>query len=94
MTRRWRNQFIKVTDFFVTMPFNVNVWNEYNSDHLILAIIVPFHNSPSWKLRNSRFVRKCKGSLQKLWKDNFLFGKDILCKLFETARSLGSLLGI
>lgn len=82
-----------MTDIIVTMTFNVNMWNESNFEPLILAIIFSFHKYPPSKLRNASFVRECEGSLQKLWKEDFLLGRNILFKLFENVRLLGSLSG-
>ena len=94
MAGRWRKQLLKVVDVFVMMPFNINIWKKCNIESRILTIILPFHKSSPWKLRNARFVRECEGILQKLWKDDFLLGRYVLRKLFETARSLESLSGI
>ena len=91
MTGRWRKQLLKVADICVTMPFNDSVWNNCNFEPLIIVIIILFHNAPPWKLKHTSFVRESEMKLQVLWKDDFFLGRDLLCELFKSARTLGSL---
>ena len=39
MTSRWRKKLLKVSDLFVTVPIDANVWSESNFEPLILAIV-------------------------------------------------------
>ena len=79
---------MKVAGICVTMPFNDSVWNNCNFEPLIIAIILPSHNTPSWKLKYSGFVRECERKLQLLWESAFFLGRNLLRELFKTAWTL------
>ena len=93
MTSRWRNHLLKVADLFVTVPIEENVWPESNFEPLILAIVLPFVSRNPWKLRKTKLVKDCEGSLQKMLKDNFVLGGNLLRELLQSTRSLETLPG-
>ena len=63
------------------MPFDENVWPESNFEPLILEIVLPFFSRNPWKLRNTKLVKDYEGSVQKMWKDIFLWA-GIYCRNF------------
>ena len=91
MTSRWRKQLLKVTDLFVEIPFNDEVWPCLNFEPLILAIVLLFTSRPSWKVRSTTFVHKCARDLQTLWKEDFEMGNNSLRQLLVSTRALDSL---
>ena len=88
MTSRWRKQLLKVADLSVEIPLNDIVWPQCNHEPLIIAVILPLHSSPRWKLKHTKFVNECEMKLQTVWKDKFSIGGHLLCKLWNDARTL------
>ena len=92
MTSRWRNQLGKVADIIITMPFD-NVVLNYLSEFepLILFVVLPFYGCAPWKLKKTKYVKRCEGNLQKMCKDNFSLGGNLLRKLLNTTWPLESI---
>ena len=93
MTSRWREKLLKVADLFVTVPIDENVWPGSKFESLILAIVLPLFSRNPWKLRNTKFVKDCEGSLQKIWKDYFVLSGNLLRKLLQSTMTLETLPG-
>ena len=91
MTGRWGKQLLKVADICIAMPFNDSVWNNCNFEPLIIAIIIPFHNAPPWKLKHTSFVRENERKLQVLWKDDFFLGRDFFVRTIQKREDIGEL---
>jgi len=89
MTARWIKQLGKVADIIVTMPFDNVVWS-YLSEYepLILFVVLPFHSRAPWKLKKAKYVERCEGNLQKMWKNDFSLGRNLLRKLLDTTWAL------
>ena len=74
--------------------FNNIVW-KYLSDYepLILFVVLLFNSCAPWKPKKAKYVKRCEGNLQKVWKNNFSLERNLLRKILDTPRALEIMLG-
>ena len=90
MTSRWRKHLLKLSDLFVTMPFDDVVCPESNFKPLVFAIVLPFINNPPWKIKDSELLRRCQRKLQTVWKDDLPLGGGSSAETFQGHKVIGN----
>ena len=89
----WRTLLMKVSDCFLTIPYDEYVWSSCNFEPLILSIILSRHSYFHYKVKYSIFVRLYERNLQRVQQNEFVLGGILLRILFRISRSLESLSG-
>ena len=62
----WRTLLMKVSDCFLTIPYDEYVWSSCNFEPLILSIILSRHSYFHYKVKYSIFVRLYERNLQRV----------------------------
>ena len=83
-------ELVKVSDIIVTMSFDNLVWNNLEYEPLILSIVLLFYSRAPWKIKSTKYVDRCEGNLQNMWKTTSPW-RRIFCAEFGHNVNIGRL---